>query len=350
MAPRSHHRYVAEATAADGRPLGELVLSPDFAPAAEWSHLQGVRRGVLPARAHCGPSVVEPVYDGVRGAPYVAGIRVRFDACDPAHDGPEIPWSYFQTCVEDSARRLVERGAVSTLDSIRYRVCAFPASPAEAAPAEPVGAAPLVLERMALAPRLDGAARLGGSAWESADMPVLVPPAVLDEAAAMARAAGEQETGGVLVGHLRRDAAAPDVYAEVTAQIPAAGADAGPAHLGFTAETWSSVGDALALRGRGEVWLGWWHYHPFFCRRCEPSRRSRCGLSRPFFSRADCEVHRAVFDAAYSIAWLFTDVGEPALRFDCFGWRYGGIAPRGCHLLARAGARPATAYPEEETT
>jgi proteasome lid subunit RPN8/RPN11 len=344
MALRTNHRYVAEASASDGRRLGELVLAPDFTPAAEWSHLQGVRLGAFPALAHHGPCVVEPAYDETLGRPYVAGIRVRFEAADPAYEAPLIPWSYFQQCVEGSAKRLVVDGALRAGEAFVYRICAFPAhgeQPAAAAAPEIAvdeACVALALEHAALAPRLARAQRMCEAAWNTADFPLFVQPTVLDQTIEMARAAGEHETGGILVGHVRRDTASCEIHAEITAQIPATHAHAGPTHLRFTAQTWSAVSDALALRGRNEIWLGWHHYHPFFCRRCDPARRHQCVLSRPFFSREDCELHRTVFDAAFSVALLLTDIGEESPSCDWFGWRRGRVAARGCYLMSRDGA------------
>ena len=350
MTLRTRHRYVAEASDRDGRRLGELVLAPDFTPAAEWSHLQGVRLGAFPALAHHGPCVVEPVYDDTSGQPYLAGIRMRFEAADPEYEGPLIPWGYFQQFVEGSSRQLVADGTLRAGEAFVYRICAFPARGGEVPPASvpEVGVdhapAPFVLEQAALAPRLASAQRMCEPAWSAADFPVLVQPTVLEQAKELARAAGEHETGGILVGHVHRDTAGPEIYAEITAQIPAIHAHAGPAHLRFTEQTWSAVSDALALRGRDEIWLGWHHYHPFFCRRCDAARRRQCVLSRPFFSREDCELHRTVFDAAFSVALLLSDIGEESLSCDWFGWRRGRIAARGCYLLSRDGASALNAY------
>jgi len=341
---RNQHRYVAEASARDGRRLGELLLAPDFTPAAEWSHFEGMRRGALPARAHHGPCVIEPAYDESRGPPYVAGIRVRFEAAHQAHESPLIPWSYFQQCVEGSAKQLVEDGTLRAGEAFVYQICAFPAHRQEpthtTAPGVPIGedSRPLALDCAALAPRRARAARMCEVAWNAGDFPLLVQPTVLSEATELAHAAGERETGGILVGHLRRDTATSEVYAEVTAQIPATHAQAGSARLCFTAQTWSAVSDALALRNRNEIWLGWHHYHPFFCRDCDRVQRDRCALSRPLFSRDDCELHRTVFDAAFSVALLLSDTGEESLSYDWFGWRHGRIATRGCYLLPRDGA------------
>jgi proteasome lid subunit RPN8/RPN11 len=355
MALRNFHRYVAEASSREGRRLGELPLTPDFTPAGEWSHLQGVRRGVLPALAHHGPGAVEPIFDGAPGPPYVAGIRVHFDAAEPAYELPMIPWSYFQPCVECTATRLVEDGTLRTGESFVYRISAFPV-PGEhpVTDAAPRGAvhespAPLALDSAPLASRLAHVERLCQAAWSAADLPLFVQPDVLDEATERARAAPDHETGGILVGHLVRDTDSPELYVEITAQIPALHARAGRTHLSFSPETWSAVSDALALRRRDEMWLGWWHSHPFFCRHCDAARRRLCTLSRPFFSRDDCELHRAVFDTAFSVALLLSNVGEGSLRYDWFGWRHGSIAPRGCYLLSREKEPAPTAHTESGT-
>jgi hypothetical protein len=275
---------------------------------------------------------------------------VRFEAADPAHEAPLIPWSYFQQSVEGSVKRLVEDGTLRVGEAFVYEICAFPTHRQEpahtTAPGAPVneGSGALALDRAALTPRRARAVRMCESAWDAGDFPVLVQPAVISEATEQARAAGMRETGGILVGHLRRDTATSEVYAEITAQIPATRAQAGSTQLCFTAETWSAVSDALALRSRNEIWLGWHHYHPFFCRRCDRVQRDQCALSRPFFSRDDCELHRTVFDAAFSVALLLSDVGEASLSYDWFGWRHGRIAARGCYLLPRDGAATSREY------
>lgn len=339
MLLRDAHRYVAEASDREGRRLGELLLMPDFVPSAEWSHLQGVRRGALPAFAHYGPGVIEPVFDEVLGRPFVVGIRVRFDAQDSSYEAPTIPWQYFQPCVEESAARLVREGALQAGEVFDYRICAFPVAMDNPTSTVPIALADeetpalLRLEPSDLASKLAGAHHVCQGAWNDADYPVFVQPELLAEATDMAHAAGERETGGILVGHLYRDTTSPEIHAEITAQIPASLADAGHAYLGFTPQTWSAVSDALALRGRHEIYFGWWHYHPFFCRRCDPARRRLCVLSRPFFSRDDRELHRVVFDTAFSVALLLSDIGEASLCYNWFGWRQGSIAARGCYLL-----------------
>lgn len=327
---RSSHRYVAEASDSSGRRLGDLTLAPDFGPAAECTHLEGVRRGYLPALLHHGPAVVVPVFED---PPYVANVQIRFDDADPAFEPPFIPWSYFQPWVEDSAGSLVRAGALGRGDSFVYRICAFPDASGSVGPgpdAEPVA---MDLERVALAPRIARATPSGSAASVQKDFPVFVHRTVLDEARGLARAARDRETGGILVGHLHRDTDSSEVHLEITAQITAIYARAGPAHLEFTPETWSAVGDALTLRSRGERILGWWHYHPYFCRQCAPARRRHCPFSQPFFSRDDRELHGVVFYGAYNVALLVSDLGQTRLSCDWFGWRHGSIEARDCYLL-----------------
>ncbi len=50
-----------------------------------------------------------------------------------------------------------------------------------------------------------------------------------------------------------------------------------------------------------------------------------------------------MFDAAFSVALLVSDIGEDSFSYDWFGWRHGRVAARGCYLLSRDGAPiPAT--------
>jgi proteasome lid subunit RPN8/RPN11 len=230
-------------------------------------------------------------------------------------------------------------------ETFRHRVYILPQTENDPVPTagtdvESEETVPLKLKRAAIVRRLDGAGRLCPAAWNDLDFPLFVKPEVLAEATALAQSAGEWEIGGILVGYLHRDTDSPEVYAEITAQIPAALADAGHTYLGFTPQAWAAVSDALALRDLQEIILGWWHYHPFFCRHCDLARRHHCLLSRPFFSRDDQELHRVVFDTAFSVALLLSDIGEASLCCDWFGWRCGAVETRGCYLLNEYHSNP----------
>jgi proteasome lid subunit RPN8/RPN11 len=164
---------------------------------------------------------------------------------------------------------------------------------------------------------------------------VLVPAHVLDEILAHARQAGDVETGGILVGHLRRTpGASRELYVEVTAQVPALHAESQTAKLTFTAETWSEAQSFLELRGRDELMVGWWHLHPHFCKACPPESRSDCVFARDFFSTEDVHLHRTCFSRAWQIALLASDHGGPEPSIALFSWRNGSVVQRGFDVLA----------------
>ena len=54
--------------------------------------------------------------------------------------------------------------------------------------------------------------------------------------------------------------------------------------------------------------------------------------TKPFFSQDDRALHRAVFQGAFNVALLVSDLGDD-LSVDLFGWRGGEIAQRGFYLL-----------------
>jgi len=119
----------------------------------------------------------------------------------------------------------------------------------------------------------------------------------------------------------------------VTAQIPARHAQARETSFAFTEQSWSDAQAALELRDEGEIWTGWWHSHPMFCRRCPAEARSSCAYATPFFSRDDCHLHRTCFAPGWNVALLLSDLPERGLTPALFGWREGRVVPRGYHLM-----------------
>ena len=179
-----------------------------------------------------------------------------------------------------------------------------------------------------------GEALLLGTGLEG-DVPVFVPWRVLEEASVLTRQAGELETGGVLVGHVRRDLGTQEIFLEVTAQIPAR-ARSQLTRLSFTPDTWSDLQAAVNLRGRRESWLGWWHSHSFSKRKAKTNGQGESSATqsaRPFLSEEDHTLHRTVFPRAYSLALLMTDSPRSGLCWTMFGWRAGTIARRDFHVI-----------------
>jgi len=162
------------------------------------------------------------------------------------------------------------------------------------------------------------------------DLEVVVPQTVIDQVCALTTAAGSNETGGVLLGHLCRHRAGADVGLEVTAQVPAKHTVSEPEKLTFTSETWTDVRSAVALRNEGELLVGWWHSHPAFswCARCPIERQRTCQFASGFLSVDDKALHRSVFPSAFTQALVITN-SAAGLDNRMFGWRNGVLRPRG---------------------
>ena len=89
----SRYRFVLEVLGEDGRSLERSAIAPDWRPALEWVRFEGVREGRLPAVTSAAAGLVEPVWHGRAGAPWVPGFRI---AVPTAGDGAvvrEVPTS-----------------------------------------------------------------------------------------------------------------------------------------------------------------------------------------------------------------------------------------------------------------
>jgi hypothetical protein len=135
-----------------------------------------------------------------------------------------------------------------------------------------------------------------------------------------------------MIGHIRRDPSLPELFAEVTAQVPARFAKKELTSLTLTSETWSHVDQVIESRGEGEAYLGWWHSHPTTeWRRKLGDKQQADGRAEAcaFLSADDIALHRTVFPRAWSVALLVCD----ASKFALFGWRYGMVKPRKFHIF-----------------
>jgi proteasome lid subunit RPN8/RPN11 len=325
---------------AGGELIGQVPVAVDWEPALEWARFASMRHDPrLPVVMATGAGSVEPVWHKRLGEPYVDGVRVVLGEDGRREESPPIPTSYFKPYLNQVVTALVEKGTLVNKDVVRYLVCAFPrAKPKkEARPAlrfsvEEV-AQTLPLKETPLGRLRELAAPCGE--LDELDMPAFIPREVLQEAIELTRKAGPVETGGILIGHLRRDSSLPEIFAEVTAQIPARHAQGELTALTFTADTWTDVEAAIALRRKGEIYLGWWHSHPAraWCKDCPVENRKDCKLSGEFFSAHDVALHRAVFPRAYSIALVVSDSYATGLTWPLFGYRYGLVKQRGYYIL-----------------
>jgi hypothetical protein len=330
-----------ELARADGSVAACVPLEPDWEPASTWVRFEGMRRGLLPPVLSNAPGEVEPCFATGAGAPTVAALRIAVRDIRPQGGIVEeqIPISYLGRQVQGIVRRLVAAGRLGVGEVLRPRICAEPGD--ESPTSADGGAARLTLAEIPralaliespMADFLDDATPCGVGDGDP-DVPLFVPRRVLEDAEALAVAAAEVETGGFLLGHLHRDPALPEIFVEVTAQVPAEHTRGDRTHLTFTPETWAAVDGVRHARGRHESVVAWWHSHPFFCRRCPVEKRRTCTLEGTFFSAEDVALHH-LFAAAHQTALLFS-TNESGVTRSFFGWRAGSVAARGYYRTER---------------
>jgi proteasome lid subunit RPN8/RPN11 len=327
------HRWALDFFEEDGTHLGAVPVEPDWAPAREYACFDAIRRGVLSPSTAAPTVAIEPVFSVGSGPPLCRAVRI----CVERH-AVELPLTFFRELADRQALTWTEQGRLERGARIHFEVLAHPRTTLD-----PVRAAdtlvlvpegePLPVHVVDLEVRL-AQGRVQGS-LDPHDVPVLVPESVLDETLACARRAGDLETGGILVGRMLRGTAGGELAVEVTAQIPARHAHARETSFAFTEQSWSDAQAAVELRDEDEIWTGWWHFHPFFCRRCPDESRAVCAYAQPFFSRDDRHLHRTCFAPGWNVALLISDLPERGLTPALFGWREGRIVPRGYHLTTQ---------------
>jgi hypothetical protein len=322
----------------DGESLGNVRLDPDLVPAVRCAEFEQTLERGIGAHEPCGESVIEPLYST---PPWVRGIRIAAPGGDAA--SVEFPLTYFTSAVTRAASALVAAGKLVAGQRFDFKVYALAqAHHAGELQIEAVNGPPPIGQASLAALRLrsdiagDDVSLAGRDADLAEPMPVFIAERVLDEASELAARAGEIETGGVLVGRLCRDADGP-AFVEVTAQLPVEHTVATQHSLRLTPRTWVAVDAAIKLRNRAETALGWWHHHPFFCRRCPAARRALCPFSRPAFSQADRDVHREVFQNPWNVALLLSYLGAARPSYDVYAWHRGQIEAARFHILREAG-------------
>lgn len=341
------HRYAIDYTRQDGTHLGAVPIIPDFQTARDWTSFMGVRRGQLPAFTATAKGVVSPLWCDERGEPYCRGFRVETTNADGSETiRCDFPKSYFKSLAEHGSRAWVGKGELDVGELYAYQVCAYPVASdvpetnaLDAQTDQPAGfEIEAVPERIPLVTsRLDGFMErvTAKGPLTDGDMPVFLAQSVIDEACALTREAGKNETGGILVGKIHEDPSKPEVFIEVVAQIPAKHAEATSSSFSFSHETWSAADAAIELRGRGELTLGWWHSHPRFCNpECTEARWKDCLLASPFFSADDIHLHRICFPQPYQVALLISDLPASGPTPAFFGWKAGTISTRGYFTTA----------------
>jgi len=338
------YQYALSLYREDWTALGQVPAEVDWEPAAECARFEAIRAGKIRPGGSTVAVTVEPVWHASSGSPCVEGLRLSLDETDGGHAESVLTTAYFTAMARAASARFVERGDLKPGELFHYIVSAQPRSDCGDAetgaaftvesvtPALPVSASSLE----AFMQRAVSFVQANGS-----HMPVFVPRSVLEETAELSRQAGSMETGGALLGLLHRDESGPELFLEVTAQVPATHTRSEATRLTYTPDTWAGFDDAIALRGREELMVGWWHSHSFLkqqeCSQCPKRAGGACNVVPSFMSAEDCHLHRVCFPRAFSVALVVGDSPCSGLSWTLFGWHAGVISARGFHILSAPG-------------
>lgn len=337
MTPSLPYQFALAMTAEDGTSLGTIAANHDWEPVCAWTCLHFQRRGELALEGNVRASIL-PVWSERLGEPYCEGYAVSIDRSGDLPLDYQFPISDFRGLAAAVASSFVADNRLREGELYTYSLAAYPDAKAEpqATGLAVTNKSPMIPVRpAALAEFMQRAVPQGAIA--PGDLPVFVAPAVLEQAAAQTHGREGTETGGILIGTLRRDPVSNEIFVEVTAQIPAEYTEGSNVKLTFKPETWAAADAALKLRGGGEVFLGYWHSHPVrtWCKQkeCSLEAQRKCKLARDFFSEDDVAVMRAAFPSAYCVAIVANDTAFADLTFSMFGNREGRMQSRGFYVL-----------------
>ena len=333
---QSDYQYYATLSTPDGGHVAEVRLDVDWIPALRWAEFERFQNGDM-AAACPAPPLIEPIWEPESTPPFIAGAMINHGT--DRIESSRFPLGYFSAAISAATSQLLTSDKLSPGQSFTYQIYALldkqsrkPVDPGadivslDEPPAIELADLAWLLARAETNVAIDNGDGddLAGLQSVNDAMPVFVSRSLLDEARSLGQAAGDVETGGILVGKLLRDGNGT-LFSMVTAQIPAEHTRATRASLGFTPETWASVNAAISLRASDEITVGWWHSHPFFCSQCTPANRALCPFAAPMFSAADRALHREIFQKPWSIGLLLSFLGQPQPSYNLYAWNHGQI-------------------------
>ncbi len=322
----------------DQRPLVRERLTPrDLDRAMFATCFAGLRHGQLREfQPAWNQTCVEPLFAEGSTPGRARGFRVSVETAN-APQVLEFGLDYFSSRANRRRAALLRDKTIKEDVEMFYHLDAFcddavpPANGMSLSVSEVCGGVPI------REGRLDNFGRT--TAWDqpdSADPTVVISQSLIEEVVEETRAAPDREIGGLLLGHIRRDATLNDLFLEVTACVSAAGTtDATATSVTFTPESFRKARDLIRLRDRGEIILGWQHSHPMrFCTECPLPTPVECIGKVLFFSMDDVQLMETTFPQPFLLGLLTAvepkldaALGHPPVRL--FGWRHAEIQPRG---------------------
>lgn len=343
LTPPKLHRYRLEFWQQSEQRLREVPLEmTDFAPAIETAFFDALRQGRFTEYELPQAGVrIEPRFAREADSPRVAAFSVVLPTPDGGEHAVEFHSRFFNDRAEAIVAELVTGGQAEAGSLLFYQLAAYLDDGERSAPARP--GISLEAAEPVIPIRAGSRRSLGETAsWDDLradDFPVLIPRRVLEEALDEARSTPEQEVGGILLGHLRRDTETGELFLEVTAHVLAEASEATGTSVTFTPETFARARAVITLRGEGEIFVGWAHSHPFrFCAECPVSPPPECVAKVLFFSPEDHFLMRLAFPRPFMVG-LQTTV-EPRLEqalghlpVRLYGWRAGKVEARGFEVF-----------------
>lgn len=318
-------------------PLGEA----DFARAVEVAFFDGLRRGhFTDYELPCPGMQLEPKFLRDDSPPHASGFAVVLPAADGSVHRKEFDAHFLHAQAQHMLVDRMLNGEVEA-ETLQYRLAAYLDD--EVKPAG--GGLGMMLEAEETRVPIQPGSRRGLGktlSWDQPladDLPVVIPRRVLLDALEQACGEPENEVGGFLLGHLRRDSDTAELFLEVTAHVPAEYTEATGTSVTFTADTWARAREVVAWRGEGELFAGWCHSHPFrFCAECPAQPPPECVSKVLFFSTDDHFLMGLTFAQPFMVA-LQTAV-EPRLEqalghlpVRLYGWRDGEVVARGFEVI-----------------
>jgi proteasome lid subunit RPN8/RPN11 len=334
------YRFVLELLH-NGRPIHDLPLDrADFARAVEAAFFAALRRGVY--HDYDPPlerAVVEPVLE--TASPQSAGFEVVLPLPDGSTQRQRFGSDFFQTLARRTGAQLAVAGRLSGDATLLYRLAAFRDEPAGR---RKVGFAIEMESESPVIPIRTASRNRHGpvEAWDTPrpdDFPVLMPRHVIEESVEEARRAPGREVGGVLLGHLCRDADSGELFLEVSCLVPAEETEATALSVTFTHRTWARMREVMEWRGEGELIVGWMHSHPFrLCSECPLPVPAECQAKVLFYSTDDEFLMELSFPRPFMVGLLAAvdpklESALGHLPVKLFGWDGGLIRPRGFEVI-----------------
>jgi len=344
MSSPTYRYFLAITRSEGGLSLGQFPVDLDLDLAAEWGRFTALRCWSNPELAAGAELRIRPVWHATLGQPYVEGLRITVRAKGLPTITVDLPRSFFKSNAMRIGDTLVTQKKLPPGELFTYAVLARP----EANDRSLQSPDPFEVEEMPVPSNL-APGSLNDELERSVAfgevgpglLPVFLPQRVMDEVLALTERAGKVEVGAVLLGRIHQDAASKQLFLKVTAQIPTRHTISESSRLGITPETWAAAQANLDLRQTDEQMIGWFHSHParhWCAKECAPEAKARCPFATPFFSSADCQLHRVAFSQAHCIALLITDTFSGP-KATMYGWDRAQIVQRGFHITQPDAAR-----------